>query len=551
MVAIFERICDHGLNTKVNRLTVIVSEPAAENLNSSLSLHQLLTEVDDAVRTALPATYWVRAEILNVRHNRYWAIELSSYEGGNKAKATAMIWQSQANIVAAFESASGTKLQKGLKILIRVDVAYHAEYGLRLNVREFDPVFSLGDMEARLNQIRQRLQTLNEVDLNRNLSEPQDFTSVAVIAPRDAAGLGDFRSQADLLQKNNLCSFSYYEALFQSEKNADSLIAAMQQVIKDNNKKNFDVIVIIRGGGDKAGLYELNKIKIARGVCRAPIPVFVGIGHERDSTILDELANRTFATPSLVIAHLLSAIIDNARGAGRNYLQIYNQTRLLLENAQRDCKSLNDRILRQANESLNQAQRSVFELNRTIRTTPIQYLQHARQQSERRYTAICSDAQATLTAATNRIGNLNSSVLQNARSQLEQCRYQTATQYRQLETNARDALTGSRHSLDSARNMLIYRIEANLTRARNQVDKYAVTIEHLNPTNVLKRGFSLLFSQKGTPITSATALKNEQQIFISMRDGTAQADVIDVKNDVIADATTDAATDMKTDADAN
>ena len=95
-----------------------------DRTNSSLSLHQLLTEVDDAVRTAMSSTYWVRAEILQVRHNGYWAIELSSYEDGKKAKATAMIWQSQANIVTSFESASGIKLEKGLKILARVCLLY-------------------------------------------------------------------------------------------------------------------------------------------------------------------------------------------------------------------------------------------------------------------------------------------------------------------------------------------------------------------------------------------------------------------------------------------
>ncbi len=508
-----------------------VTGPATDKLNSSLSLHQLLTEVDDAVRTALPATYWVRAEILNVRHNRYWALELSSYEDGNKAKATAMIWQSQANIVTAFESASGTRLQKGLKILVRVDIAYHAEYGLRLNVREFDPAFSLGDMEARLNQIRQRLNELDETSLNKVLAEPLDFTSVAVIAPREAAGLGDFRTQADLLQKNNLCRFSYYEALFQSDKNADSLITAMQQVIKDHKKQHFDAVVVIRGGGDKAGLYELNKIKIARGICRAPLPVFVGIGHERDSTVLDELANRSFATPSLVIAHILSAIIDNARGAGRDYLRMQNQTRLVLENAQRDCKLLNDRILRQANDAVNQSHRSVFELNRSIRTTPIQYLQHARQFSERKYASICNDARSALTVANNDVDKLHASMLQSAHGQLDQCSNQIDKQYRQLETNSRNALAASRHNLDSARRVLLHRVEASLNKARNEVDKHAVTIEHLNPANVLKRGFSLLFSKNGDPITSTKTLKKDQQITISMRDGKSEANITKVEVD--------------------
>lgn len=509
----------------------VVTDPIADKLNSSLSLHQLLSEVDEAVRTALPATYWVRAEILNVRHNRYWAIELSSYEDGHKAKATAMIWQSQANIVSAFENSSGTKLQKGLKILVRVDVAYHPEYGLRLNVREFDPAFSLGDMEARLNQIRQRLQTLDEIDLNRRLPVPLDFTSVAVVAPREAAGLGDFRTQADLLQNNNLCHFTYYEALFQGDKNADSLIAALQQVIKDHQKLSFDVVVVIRGGGDKAGLYELNKIKIARGICRSPIPVFVGIGHERDNTILDELANRSFATPSLVISHLLSAIIDNARGAAKTYQQMQNQTRLLLENAQHDCKLVNDRILRQADDAVNQARRSVYEFNRSIRTTPLQYLQHIRQQSDRLYSSARNDASTCLAKARNRVDNLHVSVIHDATGGLGRCRNQVDKQYQQLTTSSFDTLVASRHRLDSVRHVLLHRIESSLKEARNQVERHAVTIEHLNPANVLKRGFSLLFSEDGKPVTSVATLTDNQHVIVKMRDGQAQAEIQNTEPD--------------------
>jgi len=101
-----------------------------DRLNSSLSLHQLLHLVDDAVKTAMPTSYWVRAEILNVHHSGYWRLELSSYEDGKKAKATAMIWQSQKQVVENFESTSGAKLSKGLKILIRLDVAFDAQYGL-------------------------------------------------------------------------------------------------------------------------------------------------------------------------------------------------------------------------------------------------------------------------------------------------------------------------------------------------------------------------------------------------------------------------------------
>ena len=293
-----------------------------DRINSSLSLHQLLHLVDDAIKISMPTTYWVRAEILNVQHSGYWRLELSSYEDGKKAKATAMIWQSQKQIVENFEATSGTKLSKGLKILIRLDVAFDAQYGLRLNVREFDSAFSLGDMEARINVIRQRLTELGELTRNRQLSKPIDYTRVAVVSPESAAGLGDFRTQADTLQQHQLCEFSYFPAYFQSDRNESSIISAFQKILKLNDKLPFDAVVFIRGGGDKAGLYELNKIKIARSICRMPIPVLVGVGHERDSTVLDELANRSFATPSLVVTHISSSIIDNARAVSYTHLTL-------------------------------------------------------------------------------------------------------------------------------------------------------------------------------------------------------------------------------------
>jgi len=317
-----------------------------DRLNSSLSLHQLLHLVDDAVKTAMPTTYWVRAEILNVHHSGYWRLELSSYEDGKKAKATAMIWQSQKQVVENFESTSGAKLSKGLKILIRLDVAFDAQYGLRLNIREFDPAFSLGDMEARLNVIRKRLSELGELTRNCQLSKPTDYTRVAVVSPESAAGLGDFRTQADALHNCQLCEFSYFPALFQSDRNESSIISAFQSILKLHEQSPFDAVVVIRGGGDKAGLYELNKIKIARSICRMPIPVLVGVGHERDTTILDELANRSFPTPSLVVSHILSSIIDNARRATKDYLALQKQSLILLDSSRLECLGQNERVFR-------------------------------------------------------------------------------------------------------------------------------------------------------------------------------------------------------------
>src|SRR5690606_10875306 len=141
-------------------------------------------------------------------------------------------------------------------------------------------------------------------EMNRLLPPPREFTRVAVISPADAAGLGDFRSEADRLQSYGLCDFHYFHALFQGAGAEDSLVSTIAKLFEQQKSRPlYDALVIIRGGGDKAGIYDVNKVRIARCVCRFPIPVLVGIGHERDTTILDEVANSRFATPSLAISH--------------------------------------------------------------------------------------------------------------------------------------------------------------------------------------------------------------------------------------------------------
>ena len=100
-----------------------------------------------------------------------------------------------------------------------------------------------------------------------------------------------------------------------------SQLRAISQLIKDK-KKHYDAIVLIRGGGSQADLDWFNNIEPAQAICHMQIPVFVGIGHERDRTILDSLANRSFDTPSKVINYIANTIISKAKTAKVNFNSI-------------------------------------------------------------------------------------------------------------------------------------------------------------------------------------------------------------------------------------
>ncbi len=498
-----------------------------DQLNSSLSLYQLMHMVDDAVRTAMPSTYWVRAEVLNVHHRGYYRLELSSYEDNKPAKATAMIWQSQKHIVEKFEKVAGTRLATGLKILVRLEVGFDAQYGLRLVVVEFDPAFSLGDMEARLNAMRARLTDLGEIDLNRQLPEARDFTRVAVVAPESAAGLGDFRTQADMLEKYALCRFSYFSALFQSEKNVESFMSAFQRVIAAHEKSHFDAIVIIRGGGDKAGLYELNQPKIARAVCRLPIPVLVGVGHERDTTILDELANRSFPTPSLVVAHILNAVIDNARGANRDYLKMQKQASVLLETSRQNCVNSNERLLRFAFDKLNIARKQTQDAHFAIRTEPLEQLAAARQSVGQYHNSLQRNAEGAIHSLKASIVAQQIALLQNARLRTVSARENITRARTSLINLSREALLGERHRLQQLKQATSSSTRLALQSARHAIGEFQSVIKHLDPENVLARGFALVFADSGDkksamPAALVTSKKDAMtlsQLKIRFRDG--------------------------------
>jgi len=492
---------------------------------NSLSLHELLQNVDRAIQSGLPSSYWVRAEILQVQDRGWWSLELSSYDEGKKAKARAMIWQSQSAIVTKFEQSTGAKLAKGLKVLVRVKVAFHAEYGLSLTVQEFDPAFSLGDMEARVNQIRDRLSALYELTRNRELETPADFTRVAVIAPKEAAGLGDFRTQADLLENHNLCSFNYFSALFQGEKSEQSLINAMKAVLDEHTLNPFDVVVLIRGGGDKAGIYELNQFKIARGVCRLPIPVFVGVGHERDSTILDEVANIAFATPSLVIASIVSSVVGNAREAERNFNTMTHSSKQLLESARSSCRLMQENMLHRAIRGVAEARNRVKESHQEILAAPRELLQEARRVLEHNYSTLGHGAEIWLRQQRESLNISRQTVRHTAQQVLGESKSVLRLQITQLGASAESSCARASELLHRQRRELSLGARRILENSRSEVKGFNATVVNLNPELILKRGFVLALDSTGKPIVKASELSLNDSVDLTFQDATASAKI--------------------------
>ncbi len=343
----------------------------------SLQLAELLDYVGMVLARGIPGSVWVQAEIAALTDRRHLYLDLVQHDeaGREIAKTRANLWAGErAALEGKFRRATGAGLRPDTKVLLSVVPEFHTQYGFSLTVIDLAPEFTLGDMRQKLDRLRETLLSEGSYEANRALPLPEDFGRVAVLSPKNAAGLGDFRREADRL--SGVCDFVYFEALFQGRAAPASLLAALSEAHLAHAADPFDALVLIRGGGASTDLAWLNDLDLARALARFPVPVITGIGHARDDTILDEVAARRCDTPSKAIALIVNSVLEGAREAEANFETVQAGGRAALRRAELAAGAARAQVLRAARQlvgrraaDLDGAMRAVLGLTpqRTLR----------------------------------------------------------------------------------------------------------------------------------------------------------------------------------------
>ena len=355
-----------------------------------LSLSEYLNTVQEVIRVAFDEPVWVKAEIrnLSIKGGHYYLELAEKEEDTDKviASCKATIWKfSAAKMVLKFERESGIELSRDLNVLIKVKARFDPQYGFSVNVEDIDSSYTLGDIARRYQQILERLTTEGLVDKNKLLPTPFDIQNVLVIAPENAAGLGDFKKDADALDKADVCHFIYHTATFQGNTAAVSIINALGNGLRQwalNFDTAPDLIVIIRGGGAVNDLAYLNDYDLAALLCKRSVPIWVGIGHEKDRTILDEVANRSFDTPSKVIGGIRNLIVERTQ----EVLDSLQKIKLLSQHQITAYQSQNDQYIRViktlAHGQINEANKALDMMKGTTQYLAQQQIKLASNQVE-------------------------------------------------------------------------------------------------------------------------------------------------------------------------
>ena len=247
-----------------------------------------------------PEKVWVRAEIasVSVKANGHCYLDLSQNDGGTvAARAKAVIWRSKYyQLNQFFVAATGSSLQAGMSVLVRVQVTYSELYGLTLTIDDLDPQFTLGEQEMEKRRTIARLEAEGLLERQQALVPAALPYALAVITARDAAGYGDFSRHLHGNDYGFVFRTDLYEATMQGPTAPASIVDALDRI--ESSGTAYDAVLILRGGGSALDLACFDDYGLCWRIAQCAVPVYTAIGHDRDHHVADMVAHAYVKTPT-------------------------------------------------------------------------------------------------------------------------------------------------------------------------------------------------------------------------------------------------------------
>jgi exodeoxyribonuclease VII large subunit len=282
-----------------------------------IKLSTLLGQIQETIQTEFEGeTYWVAVQITNVKKyesNRRCYLTLEEYANGEKtAEIRAVFWANYYSEIEKFEKITRQVFRNGIEIICQVKVRYHKVYGLNVDVLQIDIAHTVGSVELEKQKTLERLlkenpQTIQLFDgvyrtFNNRLPLPLVISKIALITAPNSDGQRDFLQEISKNKHGYTFIVQEFLTTIQGD-NAHKLILEQLKTI-EATKHPFDVVAIVRGGGSQTDFKPFDDYELSKYVANFSIPIFTGIGHDRNQSIVDLMA-REQKTPTKVASLLV------------------------------------------------------------------------------------------------------------------------------------------------------------------------------------------------------------------------------------------------------
>ncbi len=253
---------------------------------------QALLEQDNQLRQV-----WVTGEVSSATRYRS-GLFFTLQDPSAEAAINCVVWNHQLNRLATSPIA-------GEQLIILGRVQVHPQRGnYQLIVWQALPAGE-GLRALRYRQLRKRLEAEGLFDADRKRPLPAYPQTIAVVTSPQAAAWGDIKRT--LKHRSPGLKVLFSPALVQGEQAPLSIVQAIQRVVRDGRA---EVLILSRGGGATEDMVCFNDERVVRAIAECPIPVVAGIGHQRDESLADLVADVCVHTPTAAAEQTVPLLSD-------------------------------------------------------------------------------------------------------------------------------------------------------------------------------------------------------------------------------------------------
>jgi exodeoxyribonuclease VII large subunit len=511
-------------------------------------LSVITKRISELLEPAINKQFWVKAEIASGRERGgsfYCDLVETDAAGKLIAKVSCTIWQRDLNTIRELFKSKGMDLvlDNGTAVGFLCSLQYSAQYGLSLRVIDADPSFALGEMELKKREIIERLQKEGLFEPNKQCAVPLIPVRIGLVTSAGSAAYNDF------IQTLTMSGYGFKVYLADAMMQGDQTERSVLKAIAVLGKLDVELIVVARGGGSKTDLYYLDNEAIARRIAACNLPVWTGIGHEIDTSVLDHVANRAFKTPTAVAEELVARFVQMRRQLdesantlktvwaysvkmNREYLDravtgIRQGSRKLLDVTASELREQANQLHIRVKHRIAGEQLDLVGRREKLRSMPVAFVQSQKDKLNAKGQTLGALVRFRLASSSQMLNGLKT------RFDRERFLRRIRVDQENLSKTAQQVKMGFLATIRIKKTQLSgCRVRFRLEKFRNQINterkslnEKMATLRAIDPQNALQRGFALVYRPDGSLVKSVAGINIKDRINTRLADGSLTSEV--------------------------
>ena len=428
------------------------------------SVTEINQTASDFLNEAFPPV-WVAGEISNFREygtSGHWYF---SIKDSSSVLSCTMFRLQNSNL--------RFKPKEGDQVILQGKLSIYAKSGRYQLITSKMELAGFGELMRKYELLKNKLNSEGLFSKKNEEDIPDIINNVAVLTSKHGAAVRDVIST--LQRRATHINITIVPCKVQGEGSAESLVGALEKIEQHHKNQAFDAVIICRGGGSIEDLWSFNDERLCRQIANSPIPIISGVGHETDFTLTDFVSNLRAATPTAA-----AEIVSEGASNLKDYLAF-----------------LQERLSKEVKSSISLARENISTLKRLLRSP--------RQRLEEQY--------QRLDIATDRLIVNNKLNLNDKRRNFEVIKTQLESLSPLLSVKNQNGVVRNLF------NSLFEKQQAILRNKKQEINLLQEKLIALNPSEILSRGYSITFNEKGEAIDNANKLDQGQIVVTQLAKG--------------------------------